>query len=420
MVEIRKPDIGPGNVIYINGTPYYVFRGLTRIGHPGETIRSATLWRDIDAPDTPIAGFKVSDNNVCYCFYDNPDELHILTEDVIGGILTFHSSVSLISPDGTVKEYSQQFTLDRTYKIEGVNRIDGFHSFFGIEHGLLRDDKDRIFIWRNEKDINECYQLPGSELYHLSYHRERGFPSFDFFFVLTDEGLFGYKYREDDKVPGYLSSNDIGSNRYFNIYNLPLPEGIEPNNIKNMANLDISSMYLLTDEGRVYSIGETTYYQRGTAKKLKVDEWNEIKYPEKIIDIGAVYNKPGVFALSENGNLYYHGYNEKNYYPITNRKSSIGKPLKIATGIQALWVPHSDIFSYMDNSPYIQIPPVFVVNDRNELVLIPTNETLQNKNKKEFIIDSSNKVYTPGIYKRLNKDLAFTPAMLKSLVLYSC
>ena len=421
MLEIRKPDIVPGNIIYINRTPYYVFRGLTRIGHPGEAIKSATLWRDIDAPDTPIAGFKISGDNVCYYFYGNPDKMHTLTDNVIGGVLTFDASVALISPDGTVKEYSQQFTsLDDTYKTAGINRVKGFYSPFGIEHGLLQDDKDRIFIWRGEKDINECYQLPGSKLYHLSYHRERGFPSFDFFFVLTDKGLFGYKYAEDNEVPDYFSPDTMDSSKYFNVYKLPLPEGIEPNNIRTIANLDVSNMYLLTNDGKVYSIGKNTYYQRGTTKKLKVDKWNEINYPEKIIDIGAIYNKPGLFALSENGNLYYHGYNESSYYPITNRKSNIGKPLKIATGIQALWVPHSDIFSYMDNSPYMQIPPVFVVNDKNELVLIPTNGTLQNKNKKEFIIVPSNKVYTPGIYKRLNRDLVFTPDMLRSLISFSC
>ena len=416
-IEIFKNS--QDNIVYINDAPYYeILReidSLVRIGSRGEQIKSAGIYGG--------SVFKVTDDNKCFVGRYNKD-FRLLKEDVVGAFVSNNQKLILLTPNGKIFAYDIK-TPKLSFKYEDnmkeLNNIDNVYTFDKSPYVVIQDKQKGLFLWDGEKAFQTIKISGNTVLGRTSFH----YPSHDFstHFILTDGGL--YVFRPSSKqggIPSYISKSKEKSARLSSnqveFHEIPLPEGISPSDISDMKIFNITNLFLLTNEGKVYSIGRNGYYQRGTTKKLKIDKWNEIKYPEKIKQIARIGGLPILFALSENGNLYYHGYNEGSYYPITGRKSNVSKPLKIAENIKSVWVSGISLsFSLNKNTTHMETHPVFVVDDNGDFYMIPHKFLAEQEHN---LVESPKKVYPIAMYNLLRCDLLFTPNMVSVVVKNNC
>ena len=424
MNSIKRETLLSKDIIYINDTPYYVGNlknnYLVKLGYKGDKITSAAFWpSDSSIRGQSEIGFKVVNNAGFQVFADSQSVF--IEEDVIGGLYRPYHGVVFVRPDGEVLTYALgDFSPTGSYRLEQVDGIKNYYAPSGKHYAILQDNKNRLFLWSGGVEIaGGSVRIPGSKVNHIFYDVAPQSFSY-YYFVLTDEGLYNYHNSKALILP-YLTENSIASVSHSLLshqHQIVLPESIDIDNIKDITTVPMSNLFLLTNDGKVYSIGKNGYYQRGTSKKLKIDEWNEIKYPEKIKQIASTITYPGLFALSENGNLYYHGYNGEGYYPITNRRSSIGTPLKIAEDITSVLSLNIKIYppDRSGKTP-LAVDPVFITDNEGELAMIPV-KFLERGDYDVFT--SGDKMYIPSFYKTLAHDLIHTPNSLKALLEVVC
>ena len=442
MNKIIKPKTGPKGIVYVNDVPYgyalhvryNLLSGLRRVGSKGEDIRSVGLWTIWKGGNNFIEGFKVV-GTTCYCTcnerMDSPsifDSPVSVIDGVIGGISRSLRAL-LVYPDGRVSSFKPKpegFQLKDTYKIANIDGVKNIYNISTIEAAILQDNKDRLFVWRGEPDVKDCIKIPGTEVKQLTYSCDKTDDILSDF-ILTDKGLFLYNNSAEKflKSSSPLKYNIISNPEAINMLSfIPLPEGVTPHNIEDISAINLINLFLLTNDGKVYAMGKNNHYQRGTTKKLKPDEWNEIKYPEKIKQISTIFkDRSGLFALSENGNLYYHGYNENSYYPLTNRRSNIAKPMKVMEGVQSVWVPNDSSLSFVRKGllRYTGINPLFITTDSNDLIIFPTKPMVgKDSLPTGFVADKDDKVYPVRVYDKLSSSLLFTPNMIKAKIISSC
>jgi len=216
--------------------------------------------------------------------------------------------------------------------------------------GVIKSDEG-LYLWvPDAPDINNHSFIPikGTKVLKSCYRKSRQEKGIiESTVILTDAGIYhlmegchkgklSSMFKEDlKKDPNFLKFiPPTGQKFLFAFYHRSTP--VDPKDIASIKLTSLGNIFLLTNKKEVYVIGGNGYYQCGVSKKHDTFTWNKIKYPEPIKQIETVYNIPGLFALSENGNLYYHGYNEGSYYPITNRKSNVSKPLKIMEGVDGI------------------------------------------------------------------------------------
>jgi len=418
MNKIEIPKNSQDNIVYVNDTPYYeilkAIDFLVRIGSKGEQIKSAGVYGG--------SIFKVTDNNKCFVGRHNKD-FRLLKEDIAGAFINNDQALILLMPNGKIFAYDIS-TPKLSFKYEDnmkeLNTIDNVYTFDKSPYVVIQDKQKGLFLWDGKKAI-QLIKIPGNTvLDRTSFY----YPSYNFstHFILTDKGLYVFRPPNNQGgVPLYISESKENSSRLplnqGEFYKISLPEGISPSDISDMKIFNITNLFLLTNEGKVYSIGKNGYYQRGTTKKLKPDEWNEIKYPEPIKQITRIGGLPILFALSESGNLYYHGYNKEGYYPITNRESHVSKPLKIAENIKSVWVSGISLSFFLNNTTHMETHPVFVVDNNEDFYMIPHKFLAgQEHNFVEF----PKKVYPITIYNLLRCDLLFTPNMVSAVVKNNC
>jgi len=415
-IEIFKNS--QDNIVYINDAPYYeIFRetdSLVRIGSRGEQIKSAGVYEG--------SVFKVTDNNKCFVGRYNKD-FRLLKEDVVGAFVNNSQELILLTPDGKIFAYDIK-TPKLSFKYEdnmkGLHNIDNVYTFDRSPYVVIQDRQKGLFLWDGERAL-QTIKIPGNTVLDRTsfYYPSHGFSTH---FVLTDEGLYVFcPSNKQGGVPLYISKSGEESTHLSSsqvkFYKIPLPEGISPSDVSGMEISNITNLFLLTNDGKVYSVGKNGYYQRGTTKKLKIDEWNEIKYPEKMKQIASIITYPILFALSENGNLYYHGYNENGYYPVTGRKSNVSKPLKIAENIKSVWASGISLSFPLNNAKHIETHPVFLVDNNGDFYMIPHKFLA---GRKHNLIESPKKVYPVVMYNLLRNDLLFTPNMISVMVKNNC
>jgi len=349
MNEFRRSELGPVSVIYFNDIPYYVSEdsGLVQIGDKGKHIKFFMLSESLGSGHA----YKLEDDKFFVAPYNvgSKDlEFDIKSDNVIGvGVLD--SFFVLFKKDGTIQD---AYKPDKEYYLDEINGIKDVYNPGDCDICIIRDSSDKLYFLSVSADL---FPVEGSKVLKLEYHRRLSNESsrYTTAAILTDKKLlFTSSISETASYPFLGKVNPLkplkGNRPLLLMWEVPLPSDISPHDIKSMRLSHKSNLFLLTNDGKVYSIGKNGYNQRGTTKKLKPDEWNQIQYPEKIVSIESTYDKPGLFALSENGNLYYHGYNEGSYYPITNRKSNVSKPLKIAENIKSIWVSNMSLSYFYD------------------------------------------------------------------------
>jgi len=210
---------------------------------------------------------------------------------------------------------------------------------------ILRTDNNNLYIWqplhhrRRSKFRDVLRKIPGKEVKVLAktLFFEHNVPLHYSEAFITDEGLFHiFKQRKNyQKYYAHLSHASMLLDKLYEgllIYRIPLPEDVNPDDVKELLSPHFNNLFLLTNEGRVYAIGKNTYYQRGTKEELNPSEWNEIEYPEKIKQIDYAPS-PGLFALSENGNLYYHGDKNGGFFDVSE-SARIYSPIRVAQDIK--------------------------------------------------------------------------------------
>jgi len=340
IVSFKKDS--PGDIIYINDTPYAIdtsYDKLFKAGDRGDHIKlmgyiSGNLYRLINDTLVKVRGGNVIDSvkgvqaallyssEAGYCIFIKNERVHHYFDNT-GNI---HSSDAPIV-NGTITR--------------------AFHSTSG-KNVILETSNNKLYFFYLES-ANQVYELPGSKCYlykqytsHFTDHDKSKY------ILLTDKGLYGLKYHKH--VPGIAHfpierGNKKSLNDDIDLYELPLPDNVPPEHIKDIdTGYKYDTLFVLTNDGEVYSLGKNTYYQRGTTKRLNPHEWTKIKYPEPIKQIYAAHF-PGLFAVSESGNLYYHGYNEgAYYYEFTGRASNVSRPLKIAENVDSMFSLFSKIY----------------------------------------------------------------------------
>ena len=385
--EIKYSDYSPNNIVYINGVPYLVGTSITdleRLGNKGEVIKYAT--KTIDGDIHKIVGDKYYVKDILY------DEFHLKEDNVVGGVFSRDRGMFLFKPDGTIELKNDEYP--ETLKIKGINGIKNVYNVFPFANCVIQDKDGDLFYWTWSFPSELQSTLKGKEIKKFAFHMDpvKGGGSAA---VLTDKLLY-----------------HIGFHIKFS--RLDLPDGLSPDDIKDIQVIANSNIFLLDNNGKVYARGKNGYNQRGTTKKLKVDSWNEIEYPEKIKQIAAG-NVPGLFALSENGNLYYHGYNENGYYPMTNRKSNISKPMKVMEGITSLWMIRPSV-------SHQGVPG----RESDILLFLDEEGTLKRlTNLRVWDGDKEMGVHHPtmapiSLYKKLSSSLVMNKKMLSQLIGYEC
>jgi len=226
---------------------------------------------------------------------------------------------------------------------------------------ILRTDNDNLYMWqplhhrRRSRFRDVLRKIPGKEVKVLAktLFFEYNVPLYYSEAFITDEGLFHvFKQRKDyQKYYTHLSHASMLLDKLYEgllVYHVPLPKDVSPDDVKELLSPHFNNLFLLTNGGKVYSIGKNTYNQRGTTKKLKPDEWNEIEYPEKIKQIDYINTLPGLFALSESGNLYYHGKKGEELSKILKGVKT-SSPVKIMQGIKGFKTGVKNIFFIDDH-----------------------------------------------------------------------
>ena len=403
IVSLRKDS--PDNVVYINDTPYYIHlthNEFVRIGKVGDHVKSV--------------GY-ISGN-----FYKLVNDTLYRTEDQNENMIAKGVQAALYSPEGQccifIKNGIVHHYFDNSKNIASSdapivngNIIKALHATSG-RNVVLQTASNELYLFYIGS-TNEAHRLPGSKCYLYKQYA----PNFNSYnkskyILLTDKGLYGLKYHNYASAVARLpieTGNKKSLTYNIDIYELPLPDNVSPDHVKDIGTgYKYDTLFLLTNKGKVYSIGKNTYYQRGTTKKLKPDKWNEIKYPEPIKQIYAS-QYPGLFALSESGNLYYHGYNEGGHYSFTGRKSNTSKPLKIAenvdsicaafSGVYPLNYAMSDCFYYFDKQgvPRVIGGKVFL---------------------EEYPVENHEFAY--DLYQEVSKSLIHTQSLIKIVLEHTC
>jgi len=211
---------------------------------------------------------------------------------------------------------------------------------------ILKTDDNELYIWQplhkgrksQYKDI--LYRIPGKEIKNISRSilYDESVPIYYTDAFLTDEGLFHIARlpQGNKNIRSYLNKSPSFQHsiyKKFTVYSVDLPEKVTPDDVKQIISPSYNNLFLLTNDGEVYAIGKNTYYQRGTDDRLDLFKWNKIKYPDKIDRIECARPSPGLFAISESGDLYYHGYNEYSRYKFTGRSTNITYPRKVKSNV---------------------------------------------------------------------------------------
>lgn len=221
---------------------------------------------------------------------------------------------------------------------------------------ILKTDDNELYIWQplhkgkkfQYKDI--LHKIPGKEIKNISHSilYDKGVPIYYTDAFLTDEGLFHIARLPQGtrNIHSYLNTSPSFQHsiyKKFVIYSVNLPEKVTPDDVKQIISPPYNNLFLLTNDGEVYAIGKNTYYQRGTNDTLDPFVWNKIKYPDKIDRIECARPSPGLFAISESGDLYYHGYNENARYKFTGRKTNITYPRKVKSDVSYILCGSNDV-----------------------------------------------------------------------------
>jgi len=401
----------PDNVVYVNDTPYYIHlthNEFVRIGKAGDHVKSV--------------GY-ISRN-----FYKLVNDILYRTEDQNEGIIAKGVQAALYNPEGLhspegqccvfikngiVHYYSDNFknTTPSDVPIVNGNIIKAFHATSG-RSVVLQTSDNKLYLFCLGS-TSEAYRLPGSRCYLYKQYAPN-FDSYDKskYILLTDKGLYGLKYRDYASTVAHLpieTGNKKSLTHNIDIYKLPLPNNVSPDHVKDIdTGYKYDTLFLLTDEGKVYSIGKNTYYQRGTTKKLKPDEWNEIKYPEPIKQICAS-QYPGLFAVSESGNLYYHGYNEGGHYSFTGRKSNTSKPLKIAENVDSICTAFSRVYPLNYG-----MSDCFYYFDKQGVPRVIGGKVFL----EEYPVENHEFAY--DLYQEVSKSLIHTQPLIKTVLEHTC
>ena len=445
MNKIITPKTGPKGIFYLNDTPYMYgihinpkfSNDIIRIGSKGEKVSSAVFWSLWRGGEFLSKGIKVA-NNLCYFTELQTGSIpksipfKLFMDGVVGAVSSGRDRVLLIRLDGTVIDSSIEDlkSLNRSH-IFGIDYVKNFFNLSDRGYGILQDSRNRLLLW-GEGGINESFQIPGENVKQIlsGYHTQ----SEEYVnYILTDKGLF-INLHSKTPLPSFLAPDDEEkparlTSDHYRLYEIPLPENISPNNIEEISCIDTYNLFIRTNEGKVYAIGKNSHYQRGTTEELEPDKWNEIKYPEKIKQLAGVvcsaYGNGGLFALSENGNLYYHGFNLENYFPIVNKKSSIHEPIKIAEDIKSIWQFERQRGlnfvgeSLIGNSLSRLASTVFLLKHSGDLSILPT-KAMMTSHIEDLIIHSASEAYPVKLYREFFSDLIFSPNMVKAIAEIGC
>jgi|GEM_PF-4203425 len=345
-IEFRKET--SNNIIFINNIPFLLKNSPAQIERIQTKGKLKTAFYD-------KLTFVKLEGDVC-TLKNELDHKSYMHENHIKGVLgSAHNIYLLDGKDKKIKVYELYSTKQRSSPNE---IIDTKFNVKNVYHGAVPN----VAIVETEKGSFHIWKITSSRLYTDTHkieetpigHKLYGYKSAEDILqsiktsthvALTNKGFFvlGHSMRESDVniKPTKASSAFHQKIKDHERFCISLPENIKQEDIKDFQILPEHNIFILTNSGEVYSIGSNRYGERGTTKKLDSLTWNKIKYPEPIKQIEVAPHKPGVFALSESGNLYYHGYNEEGYYPITGKKSSISRPVKIAENIDNIFFPIS-------------------------------------------------------------------------------
>ena len=329
----------PDNILYINQTPYLATKtGAIEIGSKNEQVNFAA--------EVGTYIYKLVKGSLYRKDKHNPKAKEVREYSGLAGVVITqpHNNKLALFGKGNTILYPRGSKYE-TMKIEGIREIENIYvPSAKAGYCILQDSSGTIFTWTKHNPEKLGIMIPGKEIKTITYHSNFQKQRADNIGIVTDEGLFLITHKDSPhNLSNFLPDDYLMPSKTYRFqgYKIPLPNNMNVDDIQDIRVVYNSNIFLLDNNGKVYARGKNGYNQRGTTKKLKIDEWNEIKYPEKIKQIETL-NVPGILALSENGNLYYHGYNEGGYYPITGKKSNISKPLKIAENVHSLWV-HNEV-----------------------------------------------------------------------------
>ena len=113
-----------------------------------------------------------------------------------------------------------------------------------------------------------------------------------------------------------------------------------------------------------------------------------------------------MFALSESGNLYYHGYNENGFYPITKHESNIDSPVKVMDNVQFVISGH--------------VEGLFAFDKEGVPYYIPC--TLDNRvlYDKDLLSSLDKPVIHPTLFKNILPDLNPSFSVLRKFIDINC
>lgn len=385
--KVFNPSSSPGNIIYINDVPHLLFpQSLPeRIGEKGEKIGFASYVNM--SPDGYV---KLSDNKVLLRYKDNPYFHKVILDNAKGVIGDAYDLV--IFTDTNFFHFTNGLLFSNSYEKKSAILKDNISECYSIDmdsRGIIKTKDNKLYYvyYDAVSPSLESSILPGSEL--KFYKRLKGYKKTFFGTVfLTDKGLYGI-IRTDTKGLKFLNEPGMPLSNEDELYPIQLPENVNIEDIKDVDGIVRYNLFLLTKQGDVYAIGTSRFHQRGTGEEIDAGKWNKIKYPEPIKQI-FVTVKPRVFALSESGNLYYHGYNEDNGFRLFSHNRNIESPTKIDEGV-------SQIFSF------------------NQLVDLGADSTIHGlDNEGNYFCYPAR--YSPlEHYKVLGKKRAVPPPVIKSV-----
>ena len=328
--KVVKPSLSPGNIIYVNDVPYLLLpQSLPeKIGEKGERIGFASYVNM--SPDSYV---KLSDGKVLLRYKDNPYFHKVILDNVKGVIGDAYDLV--IFTDKNFFHFTNGLLFSNSYEEKSTILKDNISECYPIDtdsRGIIKTKDGKLcYVYYDARSPSLGSDiLPGSEL--KFYKRLKGHKKTFFGTVLlTDKGLHAI-IRTDTKGLKFLNEPGMPLSDEDELYSIQLPEKVNIEDIKDVEGVVRYNLFLLTKQGDVYAIGDNRFYQRGIDRDIDVGKWNKIRYPEPIKQI-FVTVKPRVFALSESGNLYYHGYNEDNGFRLFSHNRNIESPTKIDEGI---------------------------------------------------------------------------------------
>jgi len=366
----------------INMTAYdrREIRDLMKYGYPGTYILTDrgnlihyvdpsfrfVLGNNILAMTIPFSGYYTQGN---YAKYPQPSssDFAILTNDNIVHIVKSGKMDKL--PE--ITDIKRNLPLDERV-IRGYNLGNRLLT-------VLQTDNDKLYMWEPshpglspDSYEDHLYEIPGKEVKKVSKSvvYTSSIPAYYTDAFVTDEGLFhvleySHAFRQFYR---HIKGDPIISHKLYGqffIYNIDLPERVSPDDIEEILAPHYSNLFLLDKQGKVYSIGENDYYQRGMRKHLNPRKWNQIEYPEPIKQIH--YGKsPGLFALSKSGNLYYHGYNKYSRFTTERvhvKGKHIDKSIMIGTGINIIMSGNDTILVIDENGEIKSYPLTYLRYD---------------------------------------------------------